>query len=333
MSTPSTPSSAVSTMLSNIVLTEGDMSNPSQFVGLLNQILQNHYQVISSMLGSTGTTTFNTPVDMSGNRITNAGDAVESGDLTTKSFTEANYSPAVMSAALEAGGSNPLQTYRRLSDNNQREKSSTFLNDITNTAPTANDSTVSAESPSGGYTQVTISSGTLARVDGTLTNYTSFTDSLPVPTDASITSMSRASGVVTATMAAANTLAAGDSVTITGAADSTFNSTVLLATVSTDTLTITFKQEGSDATTTGGTMNLSGVYYYYIGSRSQELYRYPYSFSSDTVNNRVTANQDGTTMVAVVTITADGLDTVNSAAGGTDPLTNVGAGVRLMTRL
>jgi hypothetical protein len=73
------------------------------------------------------------------------------------------------------------------------------------------------------------------------------------------------------------------------------------------------------------------VYYVFIQKRSTELFLYPVSFPSDTWANRISASFDGNTLVAVIVLNSGGLDTVNSAGGGTLPVP--GANVRLFGRL
>ena len=179
---PPTPSSTAPRVpLNQILLTEDDFKNPSAFVSLLNSTLQQHAQLINQSIGAAGPTVMTNHLDLNGFRILNLGAPASPTDALSHAFAETQYAANVLAPKLEAGGSAPLQSYRRLSDTNQRESSSTFLNDITNTAPTANTSTISAGSPSGGYVSVTVSSGVFSRVDGTVTSYAGLTESLPVP--------------------------------------------------------------------------------------------------------------------------------------------------------
>lgn len=257
----SAKSSTSNTPLSNIVLSASDMENPEQFVGLLNQSLTNMYQSLIQLQGTTGPVTMQSGLDMNGTTITNVATpkSPSSGDVVTHGFAEQTYSPTAMSKALEAGGSNPLQSYRRMNDNNQREQSSSFLNDITNTAPTANNSTILAGSASGGFIPVTVTAGTFSRVDGSQVSYPALSVSLPLPTS-------------------------GES-----------------------------------------------VYYVYIQRRASVLFVNLTAYTSDTWQNRLASSGDGNTLVAVITLTTSGLDTVNSAGGGTSPVS--GAKVRQFARL
>lgn len=171
------------TPLSNITLSASDMEDPHQFTGVLNTIFTNMYQSIIQLQGSTGPVTFPSGVDMQNTSITNVATpkSPSSGDVVTHGFAESNYSPQAMSKALDAGGTNPLQSYRRMNDNNQREQSSSFLNDIANTAPTANNSAILAGSASGGFIPITVTAGTFSRVDGSQVSYPALTVSLPLP--------------------------------------------------------------------------------------------------------------------------------------------------------
>lgn len=239
-------------------------SNPSQFVATLNQRLTNMYQAIIGSQGATGPVNFNgAHVDMQGARLTNLGPAESADDAVSNSLAQSRYAPVVMRQALEANGSAPLQSYRRLNDNTQRERSSTYLNNLLNTVPIANDSQiVGVGAVSGGYLPVTISAGTVYRTDGSKLNYASFSDSIAVP--------------------------------------------------------------------------VSGEYYYYYGIRANTntLFRASGSpYTADTLANRIDASYDQTTLIAVITVKSSGFDSVRSAAGGTNPNTNTGAGVRLLTRI
>ena len=327
----SSSSTTPTTPLSQVQFTEDDFQSPSQFVQLLNTILANHAQMLNQLLGYGGPVKFNSHIDLGGNRILNLGVPTSPTDAVSQSFTAANYSAPVLRKQFEAAGNAPLQSYRRVSDRNQREQFSTFLNDITNTAPTSNTSQVTFGAPSGGFVPVTVSSGTFQRVDGTLVNYAAYNDSLAVPASYSLTSLTRASNVVTGVTTVANTIQVGDTVLIAGATDSTYDGYFTVLTASSPNFT--YAQVGAGGSTTGGTVSRFGVYYYTIKARSSVLYRYPGAFPADTWTNRVNASGDGETIVAVATVNATGGDTVNSAAGGTNPTTNIGAGVRLFGRL
>jgi YVTN family beta-propeller protein len=84
---------------------------------------------------------------------------------------------------------------------------------------------------------------------------------LPPPTTATIAAnngASRSSNVVTITTTAAHDFLAGQIVTITGVADSTFNGTFVVSTVPSQT-TFTYGQNGPNATSGGGTASSTAV--------------------------------------------------------------------------
>jgi hypothetical protein len=249
------------TPLSQVNFTESDLANPSQFVSLLNTHLNNLSQIVNPLVTPGSTFSLSGHLDMQGNKITNVAAATSASDVVTQSVADKSYSAPALKNKLEAGGSSSLISYRQINNVNQRERSSSFLNDIANTSPTANTATISAGSPSGGFVSVTISSGVFHRVDGTIVQFASLTESLPVP--------------------------------------------------------------GSG----------ENFFYFYIKARSSVLFLYPTAFSSDAWANRVQMSQDGQTLIAMVAIKTTGYDSVNSAAGGTNPTTNIGAGVRLFGRL
>jgi hypothetical protein len=54
-------------------------------------------------------------------------------------------------------------------------------------------------------------------------------------------------------------------------------------------------------------------------------------FSSDTQQNRIEVNSDGTVLIAVAVLNAGGLDLTQSAAGATPPA--ITGNARILTRL
>src|SRR5208337_1258479 len=126
--------------LQQVILKKSDFEDES--LPLINQQFSNIIQQINNLLGVNGTIRLNNHVDLGGNRIQNVGDAVSPTDAVSQLFGNSKYGPAALAPSFEALGKNVMQTYRRLSDPNQREKYSSFLNAISSTPPSSNSSTV-----------------------------------------------------------------------------------------------------------------------------------------------------------------------------------------------
>lgn len=179
-----TPNPAPSTPLPQVNFTESDLSSPSQFIAQLNTTMNNHAQVLNQFLGygnNQGSIPISGQLDLQGNKITNVAPATTGSDVITHDVAESRYSAPALKKHFESGGKSSLISYRQLNNNGQRESSSSFLNDLVSTAPTANTSTISATTPAGGTTSVTVSAGTFSKVDNTIVHYLSLTSSLAVP--------------------------------------------------------------------------------------------------------------------------------------------------------
>jgi hypothetical protein len=286
-----------------------------------------HYSLLTQRLnavqGNVGKVQFPAGVDMAGQAIENVNGVGVEHSAISHAQAEAKYSAAALSPQLEAGQKNSLRSVRRLNDNAQRENYSQFLEGSLNVSPTTNTATIS-----GGGGTVTVSSGFHLLVSGNVQPFASRTDTLTLPSSVAITSLLRSSSIVTATTTSATGYLPGSVVNVSGVADSSFNgSFVLISAVGT---TLTWRQVSPNATTTGGTVSESGVYYYRLptGARTLALYG-PYS--SDSQQNRLQTNADGGVLIAVAVFTGGGLDLTQSAAGATPPPANNGAHV--LTRL
>lgn len=312
------PSTAPPAPLQQIVISKSDLDDPS--LTLLNNVLTNYQQVLNRLQGFSGPIRFNDDIDMAGGRISNVGGAVNAGDVVSQAFANSKYSADALRPHLEALGKSIMQTYRQLSNPNQREKYSSFLNRVLSTAPTSNTSIVSATPASGGTVNVTISGGNHLRVDGSVVPYAARTDTLSLPTSWAISSLVRSGGVVTATTSVTNTLNVGEGFAVVSPTDPTFAGLFSVSTIVTPGSVFTYTQDGPNATSTaGGSISLGSVYYYYIRHGMDTLSLIG-GFSSDTWENRIQASYDGSTIVGVVTLNSSGLDTVNSAAGATAPV-------------
>ena len=117
---------------------KSDLDDPAE--SLLNQWVQNVTSTINNLLGTGGTTTVTSKLDLTGNKISNIGTPTEPDDAVSKAYADANYGPAQIRQQLDILGKSVMQSMRRLNDVNQRESTSSFLNNLMSTAPTANTS-------------------------------------------------------------------------------------------------------------------------------------------------------------------------------------------------
>lgn len=114
-------------------------------------------------------------LDMKGNTITNLGAPVNPTDAIHLAAATQQFGPAAVAPELQAGGSVPLQTVRWLNSQQQREQTSSFLNDILSLPPTSNTSTMTVV-PAGGNTTVTVAAGTYSWSDGSTAPYSQRVD-------------------------------------------------------------------------------------------------------------------------------------------------------------
>jgi hypothetical protein len=313
--------------LQQITLTKDDLTDPS----LLNNQLTNIVQMLNYILGHGGEPPYlKAGANFGGQAVKNVGAPSDDGDVVPYGFATSTFGAAALAPAFSSLGKQVMQSYRRLSDTNQREQYSSFLNDTQSTPPTANTATLSA-TVVGGSVDVTVSSGLHQRVDGSSVPFMSRTDSLPLSASFSISSISRSGNIVTATLTSTFTGINGDQINVGGTGDSSFQGTFIVATGA-GTSTITWAQVGPNASSSGGTVALVGIWYYTI-SKGQNQLGLIASPSADTWSNRVQsgASFDGTTIIAVVAVNNLGLDPVNSAGGATPPQS--GAVIPVIRRL
>ena len=324
-----TQSSTPPAPLQQITLTEDDLKDPG--LGLVNNQLTNLVQMVNYLLGHAGVPTLKSGANLNGQPLSNVGEPQSDGDVVTQGFAKNNYGAAALAPQFQALGKQVFQSYRRVNDRVQREKYSSFLNDALTIAPSSNTSTVSFGSLSGGFVPVTVSGGYHQLMDGSQIAYAAYNDSLAAPTSYSISgTLSRSAGVVSGSTTLPNTLTPGETIVIAGTGDTSFFGQFVLVTAATPNFT--YNQVAPDATTTGGTISLNGVYYYSRRNGQNVLFRTG-PFSTDSWTNRVSSGLDGSTALAVVVVNGSGGDTVNSAGGGTSPPTNNGAAPRLFGRL
>ena len=294
----------------------------------LNQWVTAITQFVNALAGHAGEITLAGPLNLGGNKIKNVGPATDSTDVLTSAVASPIYGPAAIQPQLEALGKQVLQTARRLNDTTQREGYSTFMNDLVSTAPTTNTSQVAFGAPSGGTVAVTVSAGFFERVDSSRVSYASRTDFLTLPTAFTLTTLVRSGNVVTATTSGANTLAVGQTIHIVGASDPSFNGFFVVTAAGNP---FTYNQQAPDASTSGGTASIGGVYYYFLGKGTNVLSLSTSPGTADTWSNRLQSSLDGQTIIAVVTVNGVGGVTTLSGAGATPPANT--ANVRLFGRL
>lgn len=307
-------------------LTKKDLESGN--LGFLNTMLSQVVGQVNALIGAAGKTVLPAGIDVAGSAVSGLGAPSSSSDAVSLGHAESNYSALAISQQLESGGKASLKTYRALNSKAQSESNTTWLNRLSNTSPTCNTSDVSATAPSGGSVTVTVTAGYHKFPDGTIIPYGTFSDTIPVASTQSITSMTRVSGVVTASGTFTG-LSAGDSVYVTGASDSTFNGTWMLVTASGSTLTWSQLHQ-PNSTATGGTVSTGGVYHFYLKNPSHQL-AVAGPFGVDTQENRLSANIDQQVLIAVVTIDGAGLVANQSAAGGTPPAAT--SNFRLISRM
>ena len=309
-----------------------DSGNLSAF----NQALSQVGQHINRLNGNAGPVTMSSGVDLGGSTIKNSGPPTSPNDLLTHSYAESKYSASAIAPQLEAGGSNSLKTVRRLGDKNQQEPNSTFLNSLMNTAPTVNDSLVTFGPVVSGGCTITISAGTHLYVDDqTSVSYAARTDTVTLPAETPISTISVSSSVATLTTTAAHNKIPGQSVTVSGTSDSNplsstdFSGTFIVTAVPSPT-TLTYRDVIPNGSASGGTVASAGVYMYFL-RKGQTTLSLAGPFRDDTQQNRLTVNVDGQVLIAVAVVTVNGGDPTQSSGGATSPVqTN---GNHVLTRL
>lgn len=288
----------------------------------LNQFLQQMADAVNTNMGYNGPIQVTSPIDLMGNTIKNVGTPVDESDVVTQAFAQSNYSAEALRPQLEANGSTPLQSVRRINDSTQREATSTWLNQVMSTPPNASTAQVSF-SGGGGSTTINVNATTLTRADTTTQPLAGRSDTVANPASFTILTIARAGGVVTATFAATTGITAGQIVGITGVTDSSFDGSFTVT--GAVGVTLTWSQSLSNAGSTGGDASLGGVYYYYTKPKSSIMF-VSGPFSADTPQNRINASDDAKQIIAVAVVTSGGGQNGQSGGGGTPTTGPVAAG-------
>jgi hypothetical protein len=196
-----------------------------------------------------------------------------------------------------------------------------------NIVPTSNTSSVTFGSVSGGSVPVTVSAGFHQRLDGSQVPYSGRTDTLSLPTRQQLSSLVRASNIVTATTVGSNILTAGESIAIIPG-DPTFAGVFSVLTTGNP---FTYAQNGANATASGTNYVSAGSVYYYTLAYGNSALQLQGPFGGDSWSNRSLVSGDGNTIIAVVVLNSSGGDNINSAAGATPPVN--GSAVAVIRRL
>lgn len=277
---------------------------------------------VNSLAGHNGVIELNNHLSLKGNTIQNVGPAVNDNDVVSQAFANNKYSAEALRPQLEANGSTPLQSVRRINDSTQREQTSTWLNAVMSTPPNSNNAQVSFVN-GGPTTQVSINANNLTRADKSVQPLAGLTAILTNPTSFTILTIARAGGVVTATFGASPGLLAGTVVGVTGVADSSFDGTfVLTGAVG---ATLTWNQNLSDGTSTGGTLSTAGVFYAYAIPYNPTMF-ISGPFAADSPQNRINASHDNRQIIAVIVLHSGGGVSSQSGGGGTPTTGDVAGG-------
>lgn len=292
------------------------------FPGMDPAFAQHYTQMVdtvNSLAGYNGVIEVKNHLNMGGNRVMNAAAAVESGDAVTQSYADSNYSASALRPQLEAGGSSPLQSPRRINDQVQRESYSSYLNDILSTPPNANNIQVLFSSPGGGMTTITIPASIFRFADGSTLSLNSYSLTVSNPANfniaASPTGAVSSGTVATITTTGASGVVPGNYVQIAGVADTDFNGEWVVATAA--GLSFTFATTIAAAASGGGTVTTSSIYYFYIvkGNPNPQYLGVP--AGADTPYNRLPTSTDGRQLIAVASVNSSGGVSSSSAGGGT----------------
>ena len=268
---------------------------------------------VNSLSGYNGVIKLNNHIDMAGSRIQNVGDPVNPTDAIAHVFAEKNYSAPALRPKLESTGAVPLKSVRRIADKNQREPTSSFLNDLMSTPPSANN-IVPLTSTGGGGVTVIIPASPFTFADDSSIILESRTDLLPLPAAFTIVSISCVGNLVTVQTSAPTGLTVGSSFTVTGVSPASFNGSFIVNSVINPT-TFTYQLDIGTVSGSGGHIELNNVWYYAVHKRDPFVALFGPQ-SGDTAQNRLTVNHDGFVIAAVVVVTNSGSNVSSSGGGG-----------------
>jgi hypothetical protein len=269
---------------------------------------------VNTLTGYNGPIALANHLSLGGNRLMDVGAPTAATDAISSLIAEKKYSVAALGPQLEAKSKTGLKSMRRLNDTSQREQSSSHLNDLMSTVPSANQ-IFPLISNSGGNVQVVIPASLFTFADGFSIQLISRTDLLSKPSQFTISTISSSGNVVTVVLTGPSGLAAGQAFTVTGVTPPSFNGTFGATSASGGGTTLTYQLDLGTLTGSGGTVQANGVFYYAVQKRDPTVHLLgPYP--SDTMQNRLQASFDGFQIVAVVVVTSSGGQVLQSGGGG-----------------
>ena len=277
------------------------------------QFLSQLVDTINSLQGYNGVIQLNNHIDLGGNQLKNVGAPTEATDALTSGVAASSYSASVLAPQLESNGSQPLKTVRRVNDPNQREQVSSYMNDLLSTPPNANSIIPLTSNVSGGV-QVVIPASLFTFADGSTIMLEGRTDPLPFASSYTISSISCAGNLVTLVTATPTGLNAGNVMTVTGVTPSGFNGAFVVTGTGAGNV-LYYQDDLGTVSGSGGSVNLNNVWYYSVRKRST-LVNLSNQFNGDTAANRLQVSKDGSQIVAVVVLTASGVQVASCGGGG-----------------
>ena len=275
----------------------------------MSQLIDN----VNTLAGHSGPVQIADDLDLSGNQIKNVAPPSAGGDVLTSAAAEAKYSAAALKPQLSPNGSQPMPAYRIINSGSQREAQSSFLNDLMSTPPNANNIYPLLSNVSGGV-QVIIPSSPFTFADGSSILLLSRTDTLSLPTYYAISTIACVSNLVTVQTVNPISVSRGQVVTIVGVSPAGFNGP-WEATSYTSPDEFTYQDFLGTVSGSGGNVELGNTYYYTVKKRSQ-LVTLVGPLSGDTSYNRLKVCNDGSQIVAVVSLTSSGGVVAQSGGGG-----------------
>lgn len=287
---------------------------------------QHYYQLVdtvNTLAGHNGEIGLSNHINMGGKRIKGVGAPIDPTDALQTAVAASRFSPDAVIQKIKPGGSSPMVGYRQIGSGSQREPSSSYLNDLMSSVPNANEIFPTITNL-GGSVLVSLPSSLFTFADGSTVLLQARTDTLSLPAQYAISSISCVGNLVTVVTSTASGLVAGEVATIEGVTPSQFNLTAVL-TSATPPFTLTYQASLGTVTGSGGDVQRNGVYYYAVRKRSTGIFLLG-PFSGDTAQNRIQANFDGFQIVAVVVITASGGQVAQSGGGGSPIVGSPAAG-------
>jgi hypothetical protein len=286
---------------------------------LNNAGYQQHYDQIvdtlNALAGHMGPIPLKNHIDMGGNSVLNLGESTDPTAAIPAATAEGKYSAAALAPQISPAGKQAMSGYRILGSGSQREPTSSFLKDLMSSVPNANGILPTLQ-PVGGGVQVTIPAEKITFADQSSLLLQGRVDIIALPSSFSITSISAVSNLVTVTTSPATGLVAGQLMTVDGVTPGGFNGAFFVSASSGGGATLKYIAPVGPLAGTGGSVEISNVYYYTASKRSTQL-QLVGPFNGDTAQNRLTVNFDSQQIVAVVTLTASGGQVSSSGGGGT----------------